>query len=186
MSSTLRQKPLVEPSRGIGTLYSLATNQENQCLYLYLPLSESFKTAAKRFLRMHQTPFAGGGYAGKFWRVQKEGTVLRHYGNETEFYYSLNRQGLLRVFQHPFESRCTLSFEGPWFDFVNQQAVQKEILYSVPSRYGCAPQILSLSAQSERIKVLDFLLDHQKSPQRFKEYVDFIAQCKTLIGALDA
>lgn len=188
MSSTLHQKSLlpVEPLCGRGTLYSLASNRENECLHLYTAVSESPETAARRFLRMHRRPFAGGGYAGRFFRAQNDCAIVFHYGNEAEFYYSLDRGGILQVFHYPFEVRCTLCFEGPWYDFVNAQGVSPEVLYRVPSIDGRSVQIMGISEQTERIKILDFLLDQEKSPERFKAYLSFVEACRDWVGGFDA
>lgn len=183
MSSALTEKtlPKQEKSSCQGTLYSIATEQEEHSIYLYTPLSESFPIASERFLRMHECSFAAGGHAGRFLRAQKGLEVMLHNPPKVEFYYNLDLRGILRVLYYPSPSYCILRFEGAWFNFINQQSRRSKVLYAVPIKAKVS-RIMELSEHLERIKVLEHFLTQKESPARFKEYMAFVAQCRALIG----
>lgn len=181
VNNTATEKHKIKREQGarLGTLYKLATNVDNHNIYLYKNVSESPREAAERFLMMHKCPFAAGGYAGRFLRAGFGLSFILNEQVEVEFQYILDQDGNLSASRHePRKNAWDVLYEGLWYEFINHQDIAPERLHRVPSIKLGAYQIVTLLESRQQRRTLEYLVEQQDPPERFQEYLAFIAHLK--------
>ncbi len=103
--------------------YLLPTGDSSQQVCFYIHQDGHPAGAANYFYKMHQCKNVNGGLAERFIRANNQAELIHCHeaGTDTEFRYTLNHQGILRVFaKDRVNNQWRIFYEDAWYQFVNK------------------------------------------------------------------
>lgn len=130
-----------------------------QAIYYYVQHDNYPEGVAHYFLLMHEYKNLRSGYAGCFFRAVEnaEFTEGHELHGDTQYRYNLTRKGILIALARDFHKETWEQiYNGPWYDFVNQQLKEltlEERLYSFKtSEYSNYKTVMTLIEADAFIK----------------------------------
>ncbi|HEV2524170.1 MAG TPA: hypothetical protein VGU44_03460 [Gammaproteobacteria bacterium] len=115
-----------------ATYFLPAENDSDQMVCFYIQHEGYPEGAADYFYKMHHCKNTKGGMAGRFFRANLNAEFSPYHGShgDTEFRYTINIEGELRVFEKgTIGNQWDVFYEGAWHHFVNQYLEESEHLH---------------------------------------------------------
>lgn len=135
--------------------YLIAASQEmNDSVCFYVHNDNYPEGAAHYFRQMHGYKNLRGHYAGRFFRanVNAEFTLSHDSHCDTEYRYTLNAKGQLKVLHRELRDKWVTIYKGPWYEFVNQQLPDEETL-SLFKTTKCQKEVMTLT-EAKRLQAM--------------------------------
>jgi hypothetical protein len=102
--------------------YLLSTAYDNDRICFYIHTDEYPSGAANYLYNMHHCKNLRNGFSGRFFRANAnaEFTACHETHTDTEFQYTLNRQGELKARKKStIDNQWDIFYQGAWYHFVN-------------------------------------------------------------------
>jgi hypothetical protein len=146
--------------------YLLSTAYDNDRICFYIHTDGYPEGAANYFYNMHHCKNSTTGFAGRFFRknANTEFTTCHEMHTDTEFRYTLNRQGELKAYKiSTIDNQWNLFYQGAWYHFVNtylkasmhlhlfkfSENLQCETLMTIREAKKCVKALINQVNQSE-------------------------------------